>query len=551
MISIEELNALPYPDKIYAIGLKIVGEFTASHKHHLLECGTCKHQWSATPLAKVNAFKKYNNPGCPECTYKKRYGERQTQVKQELEQKGFEILSSGPIRQITTEKVVVRNTKCGHTFETAPGNLVNRDVECPICAREYLNNLNRERNAARHEEWESTASEWEKYESKCRSLTASTYQQFQHIINPNSYVMGIAGTPGAYQLDHIVSVRVGFEKQIPVELICHRDNLQVIPWEVNIKCKTNIKFIPKIFSEWFDCSGMHEFEDEILNMGFVKDINAPYPLCYIKDKISVSLCLFEYYQETTTFRKQVNKKVKEFYADKGIRNIQIYEDEFKRNPTLVFSKITHIIGDSTAKIIHARKCKISVIVDNDLKSRFLNSNHIQGNDNAQLSYGAFYENVLVAIMTFTKPRIFYGKAKYSEGTWELSRFATDVNYRITGIANRLLKQFCNEQQWTHINSYADRRWSDGNMYDKLGFTQVHMNPPGYFYIVSGERKHRWNYRKDVLKTWDNYAPNKTEFAMTAEKGIPRIWDCGTILYQLSKQYNTQNAASSVVEVLDD
>ena len=138
-------------------------------------------------------------------------------------------------------------------------------------------------------------------------------------------------------------------------------------------------------------------------------------------------------------------------------------------------------------------------------------------------------------MTFITPRVFYKTKNYKDNnTWELSRFATDVNVLISGIAGRMLKVFKNEHTWGQIISYADIRWSEGNMYNKLGFEFAHINPPGYHYIVDGERRHRWMFRKDALKTWDNYDSNKTEFQMTAEKGYSRIWDCGTMLFILKK-----------------
>ena len=534
MITVQELEKLPYPDKIYAIGLKIVGPFTASHKHHLLECGSCGNQWTATPLAKVSAYKKYLNPGCPVCTHNKRYGETQNQARTFIEERGFEILSTGPIKQTTMEKIIVRNKKCGHTFESAPGNLIHNNVECPICAREYINGLNKDRGNARHEEYVEIASEWDAYDTSCRILTRQTYNAFENEINPNGYFIGGAGVAGAFQVDHIISVRVGFDKKIPKELIAHKDNLQVIPWETNSKHKMNFKFVPKIFAEWFDCSLTNVFEEMLFNMGFERDTFAPFPLCFKRNDISVTFCVFEHFQEKTTFRRQISKKVKEYYHDIGFRNIQIFEDEFVNHPLLIERKILHILKLNTdVEILHARKCEIELLSDMGQKSRFLNNHHIQGNDSAQISYGAFHNKKLIAVMTFNKPRVFYNKSKPSEGVWELSRFAVDTSVRVTGVAQRLLKQFCEHNEWSDVFSYADRRWSEGEMYYKMGFDRDKVNPPGYFYIVDGKRKHRWNYRKDVLKTWDNYLPHKTEFAITSEKGIARIWDCGTIRFNIS------------------
>jgi hypothetical protein len=125
---------------------------------------------------------------------------------------------------------------------------------------------------------------------------------------------------------------------------------------------------------------------------------------------------------------------------------------------------------------------------------------------------------------------------YNEsGSWELSRFATDTNYRVPGIASRLLTHFQRNHQWSMIYSYADKRWSVGNVYTQLGFTESGHNPPAYWYVVDGKRKHRWGYRKDVLReVYSGYDSSKTEYQMMLEQGIDRVWDCGTIKYTMVK-----------------
>mgnify|MGYP000079248993 CR=1 FL=1 len=47
----------------------------------------------------------------------------------------------------------------------------------------------------------------------------------------------------------------------------------------------------------------------------------------------------------------------------------------------------------------------------------------------------------------------------------------------------VLKHFIKTYQPKEIISYADRRWSTGNLYDVLGFKFSHNSNPNYFYIV--------------------------------------------------------------------
>lgn len=219
----------------------------------------------------------------------------------------------------------------------------------------------------------------------------------------------------------------------------------------------------------------------------------------------------------------------------GNRVIFLFEDEWRRNTELVKHKLKHYTNVSNVERIHARKCVIRSCSKEEKKA-LLNANHIQGNDNSQIAYGAWYNDMLVAVMTFTAPRVALGqknKGIHNSGVWELSRFCTDVNYRIPGIASKLLKHFQRNHAWTEIYSYADKRWSVGNMYHQLGFELVADNPPDYFYVIDGRRKHRWNYRKDILKdTLHNYDPSLTEYQNMVNRGYWRVWDCGTLKFSI-------------------
>lgn len=212
----------------------------------------------------------------------------------------------------------------------------------------------------------------------------------------------------------------------------------------------------------------------------------------------------------------------------------LFSDELKQRPDLIRRKLSHYTqNNNVIPRIHARDCKI-VPITNKEKSPLLDKNHVQGNDNSQIAYGAYYNDELVAVMTFSVPRTGIGVHKNKQtNTFELVRFCTEVSYRIPGIASRLLEHFKRNHEWTEIYSYADKRWSKGNMYYQLGFNLVVDNPPDYFYIVNGVRKHRWNYRKDMLKnSLINYDPSLTEYQNMTNHGFYRVWDCGTLKFSI-------------------
>ncbi len=67
------------------------------------------------------------------------------------------------------------------------------------------------------------------------------------------------------------------------------------------------------------------------------------------------------------------------------------------------------------------------------------------------------------------------------------------------------------------------------MYEKLGFVKSHESRPNYFYIQGNNRKNRFKYRKSELVK-EGYDRNKSESEIMKERGIHRIYDCGTMVY---------------------
>ena len=78
-------------------------------------------------------------------------------------------------------------------------------------------------------------SNFRKYRNRVATRTKKNYEKHMKKINPKNLKLGRAGVKGAHHVDHIMSVRLGFEKGISVEKIAHQNNLQVITWLENIR----------------------------------------------------------------------------------------------------------------------------------------------------------------------------------------------------------------------------------------------------------------------------------------------------------------------------
>ena len=220
----------------------------------------------------------------------------------------------------------------------------------------------------------------------------------------------------------------------------------------------------------------------------------------------------------------------------GIRLIHIFEDEWQYKRDIVKSRLLNLIGKTPDKI-YARKCAIKE-VDSHTASKFLNENHIQGTCNSSYRYGLYYNDELVSIMTFGKLRKNLGSTD-KDGYYELLRFCNKLNTAVVGGASKLFKHFLKENKPTNVISYADRRWSNGGLYEKLGFTLNHKSKPSYFYVVNDKRENRFKYRKDVLVK-EGYDSSKTEHQIMLERGIYRIYDCGCLVYEYKNGHNEIN-----------
>jgi len=233
------------------------------------------------------------------------------------------------------------------------------------------------------------------------------------------------------------------------------------------------------------------------------------------------------------WHSEANGKSSSYHLEKleacnkiGYRLITIFEDEWVYKNDLVKAMLLNKLGVSQATKIHGRKCEVKEI-EASVKNNFLDQFHVQGKDIAQISLGAFYNNELVSVMTFSSSNIAHGK-KVEEGVYELNRFCSNPVYQVTGISGKLLSYFIKHYNPRFISSYSDRRWSEGDLYDKLGFKFMHNSQPNYWYIVEGKRKHRYNYRKNVLakKLGSGFNEKLTEKDNMILNGYEFVYDCG-------------------------
>lgn len=197
---------------------------------------------------------------------------------------------------------------------------------------------------------------------------------------------------------------------------------------------------------------------------------------------------------------------------------------------IVKHKLSHILGKS-GHALGARQCEIQEVSGSQVKL-FLEQHHIQGwAPNAGVHLALIHAGIMQAVMSFCELRTFTNN-KPQSGSWEMLRYATHAH--VQGGASRLLKAFERLYQPKRLISYADARWSEGNMYRTLGFNFMHLSDPGYWYTQNYlTREHRANHTKKRLVSLGHDA-TLSEWEIQQMRGYDRIWDCGQ--YKFEKIY---------------
>ena len=207
--------------------------------------------------------------------------------------------------------------------------------------------------------------------------------------------------------------------------------------------------------------------------------------------------------------------------DKGIQLIQIWEDEWNRNPEQIKRMLAHKLGISNERKVFARKTTV-VELNKAQSEPFLNENHVQG-----YASGSYYLGLkdkgtdeLVSVLVLKKEGGSEGKVL------NIIRYATSAN--VVGGFTKLLSYATKTYQPDSYLTFSDHCVSDGGLYANHGFIADKELPPDYMYVVGNVRKHKFGYRlkrfkDDPALLWEE---GLTERELADLNGLKRIWDAG-------------------------
>lgn len=127
-----------------------------------------------------------------------------------------------------------------------------------------------------------------------------------------------------------------------------------------------------------------------------------------------------------------------------------------------------------------------------------------------------------------------GPVRFSNGNQlEIVRAASALNTVVTGGFSKLVSHIQQRHPNTELISFANRRWSQGRVYDACGFQLDKSLSPCYYYTNSRRVWHRASFmKKNLAQRLKNFNPALTEVENMYRNGYRRFWDSGNLRYVL-------------------
>ena len=224
--------------------------------------------------------------------------------------------------------------------------------------------------------------------------------------------------------------------------------------------------------------------------------------------------------------------------DKNIRLVSIYESDWYNKHDNIINLLKNIFIDS--KIIYARNCTISKL-DYKTKSDFINEYHFYGDSNqGAISYGLYYNDELVSVMNFGKLRG-QNKLHNNKDHYELVRFVTKDNVRVTGGASKLFKKFISEYHPVYIICYSDNDFFTGETYNKLGFKLKSLGESIDYQWVKGTKSlSRYECMTNkLLEKYPKYRNINIECSVEDyimhDLGYSKLYRCGNSIWEYKQE----------------
>jgi predicted nucleic acid-binding Zn ribbon protein len=456
-------------------GYKKLEEYNGALVPILVERLDCGHQFKLIPSRVTRG----QNIQCPECTLSRRRNTPEEIIK-EIEGFGVQVLDTYAGMKTNLQ---VKNLTCEHVYYINPGHFLYDGIGkiCPTCS--------------------GLGSTKNRFFTKLLENNLQLVDEYTTTQTPVTLINSSCGHSYKVIPNNLVNADTG--------IVCRECN----PYVHMSKAETEIaEYLKSKYSGWIELSdrsilGGKELDIVLPDLGIAIEYNGVY--------------WHSHEHKAPQYHLDKTKEVEDF----GYQLIHIFDYEWLSKKPIVQSRLNSIIGKTTK--IYAKHTKVAEI---PFPAEFLNQNHIQGAGVAtKYNYGLYYENKLVAVMTFGTPRF------NNTYDYELIRYCSKLDTTVVGGASKLLKFFRKLMNNCSIVSYSDKRWSKGNLYKQLGFHLSHTSTPNYRYYKYKTSYSRYQCQKHLLEKLvpEYYKKELSETEIMNSAGFSKVYDCGNDVWVLS------------------
>lgn len=177
------------------------------------------------------------------------------------------------------------------------------------------------------------------------------------------------------------------------------------------------------------------------------------------------------YYELTPYSKRIP-------TEPIARYIHVDEDIWATQANLLLNRVAALAGQASR--IYARDT-VAARIDKDVALGFQQAHHLQVPLPGKYRFGLFHQGELVAISVFSGGRKMADKRE-GYRSFELLRFCHKQTVHVVGGFSKLLDAFQRVFDPGDIMTYADKDWSDGSIYEQMGFARVGETEPQLFWI---------------------------------------------------------------------
>lgn len=189
----------------------------------------------------------------------------------------------------------------------------------------------------------------------------------------------------------------------------------------------------------------------------------------------------DYWHSTEYKQKNYHFEKSKLAESKGIRLIHIWEHEWTDpNQQAKIKMLLDIALGRVNQRIFAKHCIVKQITNKDAKP--LNEAvHLQGHRDAQVTYGLYYQDVLVQLMSFSHTH--YNRNLKDDNSWEIIRGCPGSNNIVVGGVSKLFSHFVKDYKPTSVFSYCDFNKFNGKSYEAIGMRFIGYTGPDMKWLM--------------------------------------------------------------------